>query len=702
MGRFFRRGSCLFLLALLLCVFPRLALAEDYSAELSALHFDIALQEDGSALITETREIVFTGDHEFTRYGVNNVFTGPRTFTDWQVALDGMPLPHLPAPDNDNRPTNTFAVEDRDGGNTVYIYFRQQGDGRHTFRLSYRLNSAVKLYDDVGEFSWNLTGETGISDIGTLTATVTAPAGVPAEEFHIWAHGPDNGSFDKQADGSAALRVENVALGTIVDIRVTAPADCFYGGWVQEGAALDSILAEEKELADRANARREQEARDLEEEERRRAENEAYWTAYWADRNAWADAHPLQNAIQDFCQSVCEFVYMDVEDSLSGLIVGGGIALFVLGAILGRRQRNPKKHRHTPAQSPQYCRDVPDDRPAPVVDRLLHFYEGTPDVSRQISATLLELSMQGLIRFRSADDDVELELDTRQGWKLFPPSDSAHTPDYQEALWSFLMNAAGDQGRITMKDLKQYIRDNQETAWKFRTSFISAVNAEYQKLVKTETVRRPFFGGTRLWWALSAVAGVLAMLFCMFSTLYDGIKVELSAEVGVMTLALMALMVFAFCLGRRFGRGRCIILDQTSENDLALWQAFGRYLDDFTNMENKELPDLFVWQASMVYAVAMGYGARVADALRLKYPEVSAAGAYTRYDDELYRMLQEQEFYRAMESLSRDVADARPPVSESSGDSGFDSSWSDSSGDGGGFSDSGGGSDSGSGGDFID
>ena len=103
----------------------------------------------------------------------------------------------------------------------------------------------------------------------------------------------------------------------------------------------------------------------------------------------------------------------------------------------------------------------------------------------------------------------------------------------------------------------------------------------------------------------------------------------------------------------------------------------------------------------MVYAVAMGHGPKVADALRLKYPDAFDQGTYG-YDDEWYRLLQEQELYRAMESISQGVADARPPVSTSSDDSGSDANWSDSSGDGGGFSDSGCSSDSGSGGNFID
>ncbi|MGN1019716.1 MAG: DUF2207 family protein [Aristaeellaceae bacterium] len=703
MGRSFRRVSCFVLLTLLLSVLPLIALAADYSAELSAVNFDIALQEDGSALITETREIVFTGDHEFTRYGVNNTFTGPRVFTDWQVTLDGMPLPHLPEPDNDNRPTNTFAVEDKDGGTTVYIYFRQQGDGKRVFRISYRLENAVKLYDDVGEFSWNLTGETAISGIGMLTATVTAPEGVPTEDFLIWAHGPQNGSFDKQSDGSALLQAENVTQGTIVDIRVTLPADCLYGGWVQEGSALETILAEEQELADRANAKREEEAREQEERARIRAENEAYWAAYWADRNAWAEAHPMQNSIMLFCMSIEEFIDLEIGDDLPNMLLLLGIGLFILGVFWGKIRRNRSKSRHTPEQSPQYCQTLPDDRPAPVVDRLLHFYEGQADVSRQITSTLLELSMQGLLKFRTVDDDVELVLNTRQGEKLFPASDADHKPDYQEALWNFLVNAAEGNGQITMSALKQYIRDNQSTAASFRADYFRAVAAEYDKTVHTQVIRRPLFGGSKIPLILSLIAGILVTLIHLGSLLYSGIEVEASLIYGVITFVMTWLMFFVFSLGRKMGHGRIDILDQASENDLALWQAFGRYLDDFTNVADKALPDIAVWQEYMVYAVAMGYGSRVADTLRVKYPEASAVDSFSR-DDELYRMMQEMEMYRLMESIGQDVSEARYPVSSSSSsssDSGSDS-WSDSSGGGGGFSDSGGGSDSGSSGDFID
>ena len=75
MKRSLHKILCFFLVMLIIPLFSLTALAEDSSAVLNSLDFGIVLMEDGSAFITETREILFSGDHEFTRYGVNNIFT---------------------------------------------------------------------------------------------------------------------------------------------------------------------------------------------------------------------------------------------------------------------------------------------------------------------------------------------------------------------------------------------------------------------------------------------------------------------------------------------------------------------------------------------------------------------------------------------------------------------------------------------------
>lgn len=723
MKRSLRKILCFFLVMLIIPLFSLTASAEDYSAVLNSLDFCIVLMEDGSAYITETREVMFNGDHEFTRLGVNNRFAGPRVFSDWEVSIDGTPVPQLDEPDNENRPENTFAVEDGDGKNTVYIYFRQQGSGTRVFQISYWVENAVKLYSDVGEFFWNLTGETGISDIGTLTATLIVPEGVPDEDFRIWAHGPLNGTFEKQPDGSAALQVDNVSLGTIVDIRTTLPADCFYGGWEQQGEALYEILAEEKELADSANAKRE-------EEERKQAELEAYraeWEVYHAEQEVWEANHPILNFIERlfdeicyYCDEIC-YSFRNFMDEIGWnifciLLFGSFFGFPVILTIHSKieniiRKCKQKKYRNSPTQSPRYYRDLPDDRLAPAVDRLVHFYDSKSSISRQLSATLLELNLKKLIHFQTTASDATILLNEQLGEELFPsdaPQETAesaqgqeHIPDYQKALWDFLLNAADGSGRISIEDLKKYIKDNRDAALSFRYSFEGAVEREFTKRVKSKDVAR--YSRIRLKHRLigSAATGILAILIRMLGTLPYGVEFGESLEFGLGVFVVVAVIEAIIHFWRFFFKTSCYVLNQQGEDDLALWQAFGRFLDDFTTFADKELPEFSVWREYMVYAVAMGKGQKVAKALALKYPEAVSTGTDT-LDDDMYRWLQEMALYDAMDSIGREVAEVRAPSSSGGSDSGSDDNWSDSGGGDGGFSDSGGGSDSGSGGGFID
>lgn len=686
MKRSLHKILCFFLVMLIIPLFSLTASAEDSSAVLNSLDFGIVLMEDGSALITETREVVFNGDHEFTRYGVNNIFTGPRVFSDWQVSIDETPVPQLDEPDNENRPENTFAVEDNDEGNTVYIYFRQSGRGTRVFQISYCVENAVKLYSDVGEFFWNLTGKTDISDICTLTATLTVPEGVPEEEFRIWAHGSLNGTFEKQSDSFAFLQVENVPVGTIVDMRCTLPADCFYGGWKQQGEALPGILAEEKELADNANAKREEEAR-----------KQAELEAYRVERQAWEEKHPILYSIERLCGEICYYFQYFMDETgwniFYILLFGSFFGFFIIilpmhGKIENiLRKCKQKKFRNSPTQSPRYYRDLPDDRPAPAVDRLVHFYDDKSSISRQLSATLLELNLKKLIHFQTTAGDAEFLLNEQLGQE--------HMPDYQKVLWDFLRNVADGSGRISIEDLKKYIKDNQEASLEFRRSFESAVEREFTERAKSKDVARCSRVRLKHRLIVSAAAGILAILIRMLSTLYNGVELGASLEFGLGVFFLVMVIEAIIHFWRFVFKTSCYVLDRQGEDDLALWQAFGRFLDDFTTFADKELPEFSIWREYMVYAVAMGNGQKVAKALAVKYPEAFSTGTDT-FNDDMYSWMQNMALYDAMDSIGREVSEIKAPSSSG------DSSWSDGDGGGGGFSDSGGGNDSGSGGSFID
>lgn len=293
-------------------------------------------------------------------------------------------------------------------------------------------------------------------------------------------------------------------------------------------------------------------------------------------------------------------------------------------------------------------------------------------------------------------------MDEKLGADLFPNAEptAEHSTTYLESLWNFLRNAADENGCISIKDLQKHIKDDRESALKFRNDFRDAVEKEYEKSVVSEKVEGHSSKRIKPRLIFAAAAGILATVICMFSTLYDGVQVGASilAGLAVFAAAFIIPSVILFWISFMQQLGPCFVLDQQSEDDLALCQAFGRFLNEFASLSDKELPDLSVWEEYMVYAVAMGYGKKVASELALKYPDARTEGSDI-YDYDMYYWMQNMALYDAMDNIGRDVAEVTAPVSSS--DSSDSDNWSDNDGGVGGFSDFGGGSDSGSGGDFI-
>ncbi len=657
------------------------AFADYYSAALDTLHYDITLENDGSAYITETRQLSFTGDHEYTLYGFKNTFKGPCVYSDWYAEIDGQPLELLDEPDDNFRPENTFAVENYSGGNTVYIY-HSSNDVDRTFKISYKVANAVKLYSDVADFFWNLTGESGISTIASVSATLNIPSGIAEEDFRIWAHGPLNGNIKKQSDTSAYLQVSYVSIGEIVDIRAVMPAAFFTSGWLEDGEGLPAILEKEKELSDIANEKREEEKLRQEEEK-----------AYWERRYAWEEEHPVLAKLQNFSEGITDFFYYDLNERYITIV--GFITVWVTGltGLFGRRSVKSKKYRYDPAHNPEYYRTLPDDRPAPTVDKLLHFYkeDGKEDISRQVSSAILELNLRKLIRFYSDGKDTEIIVDRQR-------REEKYLPGYLDTVLDFLIEAADGTGRLNLKELKKYVKDNESAAYSFKVDFEMEADKEYKKWAVAERVKGPRFFERKVLLSRTLMMGALGFSVRLFSNIFEGVQLRDAFIVGMFTFLASMVVAVGYHLGRMFAGNYGYIFDLQTESDLALWKAFGRFLDDFTTFDEKELPEFPVWKEYMVYAVAMGKGEKVAKSLAVKYPEYMHTEDDI-FDDDYYRFLRDRAFYDALESVGKEVADIHIPQDS-------DSSWadnmSDSSGGGGGFSSSGGGSGSGSGGDFVD
>ena len=64
------------------------------------------------------------------------------------------------------------------------------------------------------------------------------------------------------------------------------------------------------------------------------------------------------------------------------------------------------------------------------------------------------------------------------------------------------------------------------------------------------------------------------------------------------------------------------VLTQEGTEEREEWVALGRYIQEFSLIEEKEIPSLVIWEKYLVYATAFGIADKAIEQMKAKYPEV--------------------------------------------------------------------------------
>lgn len=335
-------------------VFPSVALAKEYSCPQVAISATV----DEAAALHVREQRVFDFDGDFTAVWWE---LGENLPVDASVAIAGVSM----SPDTGGTPQwqpmqeVPFQSQWRDSGgpqtvpawsydetfNTVYAFF-DISDEKVAFQLEYVVNNGVRVYNDVAELYWQFVGSGWAVDSSNVEASIALPVPAGAEvvagdTVRAWGHGPLDAEVAIQPDGVVDFDVPRVSAGEYAEARIAFPAE-----WVSQVDPsvtygydyLDSILAEEQQWADEANARR----------------TLARWLLF----------------------------------GVGGLCLVSIAVAVVLYFRFGREYK--------PQFSDEYWRDVPEPGMQPaVVSRLMHW--GSTD-TKDLIATIMSLSQKGVLR----------------------------------------------------------------------------------------------------------------------------------------------------------------------------------------------------------------------------------------------------------------------------------------------------------------
>ena len=255
--------------AMLACT-PSHAYAKSYTCP--SVTIDAQANADGSLDVTEARTFDFSGNFTAVWWTFDNMPT-----KESMLSVKSVSLTNESTGETQTLSPVEFQRAWREAGgagypsysidedeNTVYVFF-DESDSEVTMTLSYSISNFVQVYDDVAEVYWQYIGHGWAVDSDHVTTTLTVPVAAGAQvragdNVRAWGHGPLDGSLSIGDDGAIYAQVSSVSAGGYAEIHSVFPAEWMNvsGSAANKhmGNRLDSVLEDEAQLANKANASR--------------------------------------------------------------------------------------------------------------------------------------------------------------------------------------------------------------------------------------------------------------------------------------------------------------------------------------------------------------------------------------------------------------------------------------------------------------
>ena len=313
-----------------------------------------------------------------------------------------------------------------------------------------------------------------------------------------------------------------------------------------------------------------------------------------------------------------------------------------------------KNKKFKPEEYLDYFRELPneDATPGEAFYILEEPYTGlTSRFGRIFSATILDLKIKKYI-------DLRVEKNEKGKEKIYikrlKEADNLLKED-EKSILRFVYKVVKKKDEIEIKELEKYISSNQ-------TATQSLVNS-CEKNIQTQLVKQGLFDkkAKEKFVTYNGTAGV----YYMFTFL------TLIMAIWAFPLAIIFLINGRLCSKIKKNAN---VLTKEGVNIKEKWKGLKKYMEDFSLLNEKEIPAIEVWEHYLVYATAFGIAEKVLKQLKNVYPDIDNIDTLNTSTC-MYFM------YHSNFSSSFNSA-----ISSS-----FSSAYSSSSGGGGGFSSGGGG-----------
>ncbi len=602
--------------------------SSEASLHLKNLDFTAQINEDGSMDVVETWDVNVSDTNTLyktfkidkTKYsGISNVFVQDITSGTnknfkksdiWQYHLD---KGHYFGGINNN---NEYEIA---WGVSIDTTTRKQ------YLISYTVKDVIKKYNDCAELYWQFVGSEFEISADSITGIIKLPNKVSnKDELKVWGHTKYlNGEIYVTDLDIVEFNVNKYKSGNFVEVRIAMPT---YVMSKLENTSninkIDSIIEQETEWANEANARRDR-------------------------RN------------KNFKLLI-----------LATIFVNTSIGIMFSKKIKKNKQFLEKNPNILPEQQLEYYRELPDKEETPLeaVFILKTGYKQSclPNV---FSATILNFALKGYVRIEQEGKTIKILLNKIKTDEL--------TRDEKKVLE--ILRAASNNNELTMAELEKYIKNY--------PSKLMNLNSTFEKVSKTQASEKGKFDTNRfnkqIVYAEKNVGYIFLLIIIITASIFTIGYAYKNVQSMLITCTIISLAFFIVVTIINLILNIKITTSfngftQKGINEQEQWKAFKKYMEDFSYLNEKEVPQLVLWEKYLVFATAFGIADKVLKQLKVKYPELNDP-------DTIHSMILFNSMYNSNGFNTKFINSINTSTSRM-----YSSTYSSGSGGGGGFSGGGG------------
>ena len=551
-----------------------------------------------------------------------------------------------------------YIITDIDNGINIKIYNPSKKE--RLFYIEYIVKNMAIKHNDVGEIGYNI-----FTSLKEPVSNINVKFIVPNNKktIKVWGHGPLTGETSIVSSNEVLLKLDYLESYEGLDIRLVFDRNVLSESLKLDNEdVLNTIIEEETKKADDANKIREEERKKLEELkekieqaindfEKDRTQVKKDYAISLVEKLYGYEEYDLYMYRLNNTLSYEEEEELKRNKTIGNIINYLCITYLVFGIYLFYRFYTNHDKEYKPIFNHEYYRDFPKEYGPEKVDYLVNGQVS----SKSFTAMILNLIYQKKIEFEKLEKN-------NYKLKLINQDNLANSEK------NLIKCIFGKKEEVTLKELKTNAKKNYD---EFTNNYRS-----WQQNATNESKAMNFYEKSNK--GLYSLYSIIPFFLFSLSNYFEYANPFI---IFITILIVPISLVYYLCAKKRSKEGN---------EDYHKWKALKNFMKDFGRMQEKELPEIKLWEKYLVYATVFGIANKLAKTMEIKVKEFADTDFTDLYTiNALNDMLKVSNVVASSIENAKLVADRAYAVAHSTNSSG--------SGSGGGFS-SGGGSFGGGGG----